>query len=123
GNMHKIEITGSLPSGVTVVYTSNTTGVTNEASEVGTYVVTATLSGVGYETLVLTANLEIKPYGDPTFTGITFTNKTVLYDGNEHTIQIDGTLPQGALVVYTSTTQGITNKATEVGTYHVTATI
>jgi hypothetical protein len=123
GNLHKIEISGTLPSGVTVVYTSNTTGVTNAASEVGTYEVTATLSGVGYETLVLTADLEIKPFGEPVFTGITFTNKTVVYDGNEHTIEISGALPEGALVVYSSTTQGITNKATQVGTYNVTATI
>ena len=123
GNLHKIEVLGNLPSGVTVTYTSSTTGILNEAREIGVYEVTATLSGVGYETLVLTANLTINAYGETLFTGITFDNLTVTHDGNPHTIEIDGVLPEGTSVVYTSTTSGITNTATNAGVYNITVTI
>ncbi len=51
------------------------------------------------------------------FEGITFTSNTVDYDGNEHVIQIEGTLPQGASVAYTG------NKGTDAGTYNATAVI
>lgn len=123
GNRHKIEITGNIPEGVSVVYSSTTDGVTNETSEIGSYIIKATLSGKGYETLILTANLTIEPYGALEFKNITFENKTVIYDGNEHSILITGQLPEGTTVVYTSTTTGITNKATEVGVYNIVVTI
>lgn len=50
------------------------------------------------------------------FTGITFENVTVIYDGEEHVITCKG-VPAGATVVYTD------NKGTEVGEYDATATI
>jgi len=123
GNLHHINITGTPPEGVSVTYKSGTMGVTNEYSEVGNYVVTATLSGFAYDTLVLTAKLVILPFGGQSFTGITFENKTVAYDGLAHKIEITGNLPEGTSVVYSSTTAGITNEATEAGTYDVTVTI
>lgn len=123
GALHKIEVSGTLPQGVSVSYASDVTGITNEASEVGTYHMVATLSGTAYTTLTLTATLTILPYGETTFAGITFTNQTYVYDGTEHVITISGTLPAGALVVYSSTTQGVTNAATAVGVYNVTAVI
>ena len=51
------------------------------------------------------------------FTGITFTDKTVTYDGTEHTITVTGTLPDGAQVAYTN------NAGTNAGTYDATATL
>lgn len=123
GNNHKIEILGDLPSGVSVFYSSDVTSITNEASAEGIYNVTATLSGTGYATLALTAVLTIRPYGEEVFTGITFSNKSVVYNGSSHTIEITGTLPAGANVSYTSTTASVTNTATNVGVYNVTATI
>ncbi|MFA6739831.1 MAG: MBG domain-containing protein, partial [Bacilli bacterium] len=123
GALHKIEVSGTLPQGVSVSYASDVTGITNEASEVGTYHMVATLSGTAYTTSTLTATLTILPYGETTFAGITFTNQTYVYDGTEHVITISGTLPAGALVVYSSTTQGVTNAATAVGVYNVTAVI
>lgn len=117
GHQQTILIDGAVPGGANVSYTTNT------YVEVGTYEVTVTISKHGYETLVLTATLTIRPYGDEVFTGITFENKVVTYDGLEHAIFISGGLPEGATVTYSSTTPCITNKATEVGTYTITAVI
>jgi len=50
-------------------------------------------------------------------TGISFVDKTVNYDGNEHSIEIGGTLPDGVTVSY-----GDNNVKTAAGTYLVTAT-
>ena len=51
------------------------------------------------------------------FTGITFEDDTVVYDGEQHSILIEGTLPDGADVSYTG------NSGTDAGTYNATATI
>ena len=51
------------------------------------------------------------------FTGITFTDKEVTYDGNEHAITVSGTVPEGADVVYTN------NKGTNAGEYNASVTI
>ena len=123
GNVHELSVSGTLPEGVAVSYQSDVSGVTNSTSEVGEYNITATLSGKGYETITLKAKLTISQTGQLVFSGITFSNKTVIYDGSEHEITIDGTLPEGTSVVYSSTTEGVTNKATNVGSYHVTVVI
>jgi predicted small secreted protein len=51
------------------------------------------------------------------FTGLTFESLTVDYDGTEHSVEIAGTLPEGASVSYTS------NKATDAGVYNAVATV
>lgn len=57
------------------------------------------------------------PPADKTITGVTFDNLTVNYDGSEHELTVNGTLPEGASVSYTD------NKATNAGTYNATATV
>lgn len=51
------------------------------------------------------------------FTGITFNDDTVVYDGTEHRILIEGTVPDGATVSYSG------NSGTNVGSYSATATV
>ncbi len=51
------------------------------------------------------------------FVGLTFTSKTVTYDGQEHEIVVVGTVPEDADIVYTA------NKATDAGTYQSKAVI
>lgn len=51
------------------------------------------------------------------FEGITLSDLTVTYNGNEHSVEIEGTLPEGATVNYTG------NKATNAGVYPVSATL
>ncbi len=53
---------------------------------------------------------------DYDMSNIKFEDKTVTYDGNEHTLEITGTLPEGVSVSYTN------NKLTEVGSIEATAT-
>ena len=51
------------------------------------------------------------------FSGITFSDKTVNYNGQEHKIVISGNIPQGAMVKYNN------NTATNAGEYAATASI
>lgn len=55
GAQHKILISGNLPNGASVSYTNN------KATNIGKYNASATISGTNYNTLVLNANLIIKP--------------------------------------------------------------
>ena len=60
------------------------------------------------------------PAPDPSkknITGVTFSDVTVTYDGAEHEITVDGTIPEGVSVSYTS------NKGTDIGEYNATATL
>lgn len=54
---------------------------------------------------------------DKDITGITFADKTVVYNGEEHEVTVSGTLPQGVSVTYAG------NKATNAGTYSASATL
>ena len=108
GNEHELTISGTLPEGVTVTYENN------ENINAGTYEVTAILKGNGYNTLTLKATLTINK-ADYDMSGITFEDKTVTYDGNEHELLIEGTLPEGVTVIYEN------NKLTEVGSVKATA--
>ena len=108
GNPKSLAITGSLPIGTSVSY------VDNSRTEVGTQEVTATITGSNYTPLVLTADLRITP---ATITGITFEDKSFVYDGNPKSLAITGSLPIGTSVSY------VDNSRTEVGTQEVTATI
>lgn len=109
GEPHSITVSGELPNGVSVSYQNNT------ATEVGVYEACATLTGKGYNQLVLTAKLTIeRGYAD--IADVTFADKTVDFDGNIKSIVIDGTLPQGVSVTYKN------NFATDAGEYIATAT-
>nr|WP_313785375.1 MBG domain-containing protein [Sphingobacterium pedocola] len=108
GTAKSLAITGALPTGTSVVYTANS------RTDVGTQVVTATISGSNYTELVLTADLTITP---ATITGVTFEDGSFVYDGTPKSLAVTGTLPNGTAVVYTN------NIRTDVGTQVVTATI
>ncbi len=51
------------------------------------------------------------------FTGITFLDKSVVYNGSEHTVVLSGTLPEGTSVVYSG------NAGTNAGTYEASVTL
>ena len=125
-----IEINEELPAGAVVKYTwkksSGETGSGNSFKDVGTYHVTATIAGGYYATTTATATLTIV---QPSLSGITFTDKTFVYDGTQKKIEITGTLIEGASVSYSikgvngeSVDAGATNGTTQVGVYEVTAT-
>ena len=108
GTEKKVEIEGTLPSGVSVTYTNN------KATDVGTYDVKAVLSGTGYEEKTLTATLKIEK---ATISGITFEGDTFYANGETKSIYVTGTVPDGVDVVYAQ------NGQTQAGTYTVTATL
>lgn len=138
-----IEINEELPAGVVVKYTwkksSGETGVGNSFKNVGTYHVTATIAGGYYATTTATATLTIV---QPSLSGITFTDKTYVYDGSPKGISISGKTDEelkamNATVSYkikgVNGTQLLvnnvhvdsanSNETIDAGTYEVTATI
>ena len=76
------------------------TGVEGYDPENGTYTTTVTVK-------VNKATYDL--------TGVTFDDKTFVYDGQPHSLEISGTLPDGVSVEY------INNAQTEIGEYEVTA--
>ncbi|MGN0817797.1 MAG: MBG domain-containing protein [Candidatus Coproplasma sp.] len=108
GLEHSITVSGVVPDGVTVSYDSAS------AVNAGVYNATATLSGVGYATKTLQATLTIEK---AELSGITFEDKTVTWDGDEHSVLISGNVPSGVSVSYTD------NTGSDVGTYSATATL
>ena len=92
GTEHEIVISGTKPADVNVAYTNN------KGTDAGDYEATATLTGKGYNTLVLKATLTIEKA--EIATNITFSNSTVEYDGLPHSIQIVGNVPSGYTVEY-----------------------
>ncbi len=81
----------------------------------GTYTVTYTVAGTeNYNGDTKTVNVKINK---ATFdmTSVTFTDKTVKYNGESHSIVLDGALPTGVEVTYAN------NGNTDVGVYEITA--
>lgn len=114
GEDYTINATGA-PAFATVTYSNHGPFVNADTYEIG-----VSVSADNYNTYQDTATLTINKID---FTGITFTDKTEEYDGLAKEIVISGTLPSTADVVYTSDVSGVTNSATEIGVYNVTATI
>jgi len=108
GTEKKVEITGTLPEGVTVSYTKN------KGTIPGVYNATATLTGEGYKALTLNAKLTIQ-LGN--IEGVTFAGGPYTYDGTEKKVEITGTLPEGVTVSYEN------NTGTNAGSYSAKATL
>ena len=108
GQEQKIEVTGTLPEGVSVSYFGNV------GTNAGVYNATATLSGEGYQTKILSATLTVEKAN---ITGVSAENLTVTYDGTEKTLQLVGELPEGVSVTATH------NIATNAGEYTATFTL
>ncbi|MCI2068037.1 MAG: MBG domain-containing protein [Bacilli bacterium] len=109
GTEKTLEITGTLPDGVSVSYKNN------KLTNVGEVTATASFShsNKNYNAIpdktakLMIAQSEIK--------GITFEGIEVTYDGQPHSLAITGTLPEGVEVQYTN------NNKTEAGEYEITA--
>ena len=115
GAEHYLTVSGTLPKDGSVQYTNNGPFV-----DAGVYSAKAVVSAPNYNDLTLNASLTINK---ATYKGITFDDNEFEYDGNPHSISITGTLPSTSTVTYTSDVAGVTNTATDVGEYNITATI
>ena len=139
GEKHKLEITGRLPAGVSVVYEYVKDGVNYGAdgvTAVGEYTVTArfsfdnALDGDNYkitkdglEVSALTAKLKIGKQ-QAEVDGIEFADATVTYDGNVHKLQVSGTQEGIIGVRYEYRLNGVlvgTDGVRNAGEYRVTA--
>ncbi|MDR0194590.1 MAG: MBG domain-containing protein, partial [Myroides sp.] len=109
GTAQLLEVTGTLPTGVTVAYTDNS------KTEAGQYNAVAVLTGGNnYVDQTLNAKLTIDKAA---ITGVSFVDKKVAYNKKEQIIEITGVLPKGATVVYSNA------KQIAVGVYKVVANI
>lgn len=116
GQAHPLSVAGTLPQSAQVTYSDN-----NDSVDAGDYPVTATISLKNYETLTLNATLTINK---ATMAGLSFKGDTVSYDGNAHSIELIGQVPQGSSVVYScKDNPSLTNSATETGSYTITVTV
>ena len=113
GSEKRIEISGTLPEGVTVSYTGNV------GTEVGNYPATAVISGANYQTLTLNATLIIADLDTlPHITGVTLNDGIFTYDGNKKSIAIEGNIPEGVTVEYR-----VVGDAINAGIYPVIVTL
>ena len=110
GSEKTLVITGTLPSGVTVSYT------TNSLTNAGSLEVTASFTGnANYNAIAdMTATLTINK-ATYDMSGVSFEDASYTYDGSEKTLAISGTLPSGVTVSYTA------NTLTNAGSLEVTA--
>lgn len=117
GNKQRYEVAGTLPEDTTVVYTYNGV-ICDGVIEVGTYVVTATISKTGYETKTITRSLTINALQFP---AMSLQDKTVTYDGNPHRLESDvdiSALPGDTNINITYNGEQM-SEVTEVGVYEV----
>ena len=75
---------------------------------------TFTVTYLGFSDTITLTILPAEEIPYPDFTAIAFADKTVVYDGQEHSLAVEN-LPQGVTVTY------VNNGRTEVGTQEVTA--
>ncbi len=122
GANHALAVVGELPAGTSIGYTYNGVLSSNGVANAGEYEVKATITlPIGYtmENNVLTATLTINK-ATLDISGVTFTDKTVDYDGNEQTVEVTGLteeLSELLTVVYTD------NKTTLPAVLQATATL
>lgn len=111
---HELLISGQLPPNGTVTY------INNKRTKLGVSQAKAIVSAPGYLPLTLEAELEIlKSFSH--FSNLKFENKTIVYDGFPHTLALQGDLPNGVEVFYTSDREEVANSATAIGTYEIKA--
>ena len=109
GEEHSLEVSGDIPDGTSVVYTGN--GQTNA----GTYNVTEELTNEEYTSMTLSGVLTIEKASYPT--SVYMNDDNVLYDGNPHSLEVAGDIPDGTTISHTN------NAQTDAGEYEVTATL
>ena len=110
GIVHRIEIAGALPEGVTVRYDDNA------AKDAGSYSATAKFyyNGEYIEGADLGATLVIAK-ADIDMSGVILEDAIFIYNGETQSLAITGTLPEGVSVEY------IGNSQIAIGTYTVIA--
>ena len=118
GEQHSIAVVGELPDAVRVTYEGN--GV----SAVGTHTVVAKFNvdernyyPLPDMTSTITIAEETVAPEIPSLSGISMSDKTVAFNGEQHGILISGTLPEGVTVKYDGTAQSAMGEYTVVAKF------
>ena len=118
GEFYTLEVK-NVPEGTTVSYPTP-----NRFRTAGEYQVTAILRKDAYEMKEMTATINIRK-ADYDLSGVVFEDKTEVYDGSAHILEMTGDMPTGLYVDYTITREGGReekgNSATNAGVYIVEA--
>ena len=115
GNAHTVEVEGDMPANAVVTYVGG-----NSFVNAGVYDVNATVTCDGYVTtrLSTTVTIERAKYD---MSGVSFESKEFVYDGNEHSVEISGTLPEGVSAPTYLINEMKTSSAIDADVYTVTA--
>ena len=116
GKTHTVEVEGDIPANATVTYPSG-----NSFANAGTYDLTAIISCEGYVTVKLATTVKIER-AKYDMSGITFESKEIAYDGQSHSLEISGTLPEGVSAPTYSINGSASTSAIDAGEYKITAT-
>ena len=115
GTPHTVEVEGALPANATVTYPNG-----NSFVNAGTYDVNAIVTCQGYVTLRLSTTVKVER-AKYDMSGVCFESDEVVYDGNQHSVAVTGTLPKG-VPAPTYTINGRKGaSATDADVYTVTA--
>ena len=115
GKPHAVEVEGDMPANAVVTYIGG-----NSFTNAGTYDVKAVVSCEGYVTVRLSTTVTIER-AKFDMSGVTFESKEFVYDGNAHSIEISGTLPEGVAEPTYFIDEMQTSSATDAGEYKVIA--
>ncbi|MBO7302656.1 MAG: hypothetical protein J6U68_00540 [Clostridia bacterium] len=115
GEAHVIEVDGNIPANATVTYIGG-----NSFVNAGTYDVTAVVSCEGYVTEKLSTSVRIEP-AKHDMSGVKLEGMEVTYDGNAHSLEISGALPEGVSEPTYMINDKAGSSATDAGEYKVIA--
>ncbi len=109
GSEHSLKVEGKLPENVNVTYENN------GKTAAGDYEVTAHFTGDSQNYEPIPDKKAMLKITKAVITGITFKDATYPYDGSEHSLKIEGVLPDEVTVRYEN------NDQTNAGSYQVKA--
>lgn len=121
GTAHILEMAGTMPTGLYVDYTITREGGReekgNSATNAGRYTVEAKFSGDSVNFNEVEPKQAVLNIRQATIdvSGLTFEDKTVVYDRTQQSVVVEGTLPRGVNVTYRN------NEHVDAGTYEATA--
>lgn len=111
GEEHNLELMGHIPGGYEVRY------INNNKVEVGSYEVLAQMYDLDHNQVLFTKRATLEIVLDFDLTKYSFESKNYIYDGNIHSVELIGNVPDGFKIVYEN------NFQKEAGKYYVTSKI
>ena len=115
GEAHTVEVEGDMPANASVTYVGG-----NSFVNAGVYDVTAIVTCDGYVTVKLNTTVKIER-AKHDLSGLKFESAEFTYDGQMHSIEISGDIPESVPTPVYYIEEMKTSGATDAGTYKVVA--